>query len=51
MYLSRKNKAMIPLKRYGVPEDVAEVALFLASDKSNYITGEIIDLNGGLIMD
>ena len=41
----------IPLKRYGTPEDVAEVAIFLASDKSNFITGEIIDVNGGLIMD
>ena len=41
----------IPLKRYGTPEDVAEVALFLASDKSNFITGETIDVNGGLIMD
>ena len=43
--------AKIPLKRYGSPEDVAEAALFLASDKARYITGEIIDVNGGLIMD
>ncbi|MFW6138003.1 MAG: SDR family oxidoreductase, partial [Spirochaetota bacterium] len=33
------------------PQEVAEVALFLASDKSRYITGEIIDINGGLLMD
>jgi len=43
--------AKIPFKKYGTPEDVAEVALFLASDKSSYITGEVIDVNGGLIMD
>ena len=41
----------IPLKRYGKPEEVAELALFLASDRSDYMTGEIIDLNGGLVMD
>ena len=41
----------IPLKRSGSPADVAEAALFLASDRSDYITGEIIDVNGGLLMD
>jgi len=41
----------IPLKRSGTPADVAEAALFLASDRSDYITGEIIDVNGGLLMD
>jgi 3-oxoacyl-[acyl-carrier protein] reductase len=49
--LNRVFREKIPLKRYGTPADVAEVALFLASDKSNYITGEVIDINGGLIMD
>ena len=49
--LNRIFREKIPLKRYGTPADVAEVALFLASDKSNYITGEVIDINGGLIMD
>jgi 3-oxoacyl-[acyl-carrier protein] reductase len=38
----------IPLKRLGTAEDVANTCLFLASDLSNYITGEIIDVNGGL---
>jgi len=41
-------KSMIPLNRFGLPEEVAELVCFLASDKSSYITGEIISINGGL---
>ena len=41
----------IPLRRLGKPEDVAEAVLFLASDKANFITGEILDINGGFFMD
>ena len=41
----------IPLKRLGKPEDVAEAVIFLASDKADFITGEILDVNGGLLMD
>ena len=41
----------IPLKRLGTPEDVAHAVLFLASDKANFITGEILDVNGGFLMD
>ena len=40
--------ASIPLKRRGKPEDVARVALFLASEDSSYITGEVIRVDGGL---
>jgi 3-oxoacyl-[acyl-carrier protein] reductase len=47
----REKKRLIPLKRIGQPEDVAQAILFLASDESNYITGEIMDVNGGLLMD
>ena len=43
--------AMIPLGEMGQPEDVARCALFLASDDARHITGEIIDVNGGLFMD
>lgn len=41
-------KGMIPLNRFGLPEEVAEVVCFLASEKSSYITGEVISVNGGL---
>jgi 3-oxoacyl-[acyl-carrier protein] reductase len=41
-------KSMIPLNRFGLPEEVAELVCFLASDKSSYITGEVISINGGL---
>jgi len=41
----------IPLHRYGTPDEVAEVALLLASDRASFITGEVIDINGGLVMD
>jgi NAD(P)-dependent dehydrogenase (short-subunit alcohol dehydrogenase family) len=43
--------ADIPLGQKGKPEDVANCALFLASEESRHITGEIIDVNGGLFMD
>ena len=39
--------AMIPLGRAGVPEDVANLVAFLASDKAGYITGEVICVDGG----
>lgn len=42
--------SQIPLKRFGTPQDVAELAAFLASDKSSYITGQVINLDGGMIM-
>lgn len=40
----------IPLKRYGKPEDVANLVLFLSSDLSNYITGQVIQVDGGMAM-
>jgi 3-oxoacyl-[acyl-carrier protein] reductase len=40
----------IPQKRMGKPEEVAELALFLASSNSDYITGEVIRIDGGLAM-
>ncbi|MCY3779289.1 MAG: SDR family NAD(P)-dependent oxidoreductase [Chloroflexi bacterium] len=41
----------IPLRRLGLPEDVADLALFLASDESRYITGEMIFVDGGWMLD
>ncbi|MBI2655778.1 3-oxoacyl-[acyl-carrier-protein] reductase [Candidatus Woesearchaeota archaeon] len=41
---------MIPLKRSGMPEDVANLAAFLASEKSGYITGQVIRVSGGLVI-
>lgn len=40
----------IPLRRVGQPRDVANVILFLASDLSDYLTGVVIDVNGGMYM-
>lgn len=47
-----KNKmlSVIPLGRFGKPEDVADLALFLASDKSDYITGQVFNVDGGMVM-
>jgi len=41
----------IPARRLGLPEDIAKVVVFLASDLSDYITGTAIEVNGGLFMD
>ena len=43
-------KKSIPLKRLGKAEDVAEVVAFLASDSANYITGQVIQVDGGMVM-
>jgi 3-oxoacyl-[acyl-carrier protein] reductase len=40
----------IPLNRFGTPEDVANVIGFLASDSSDYVTGQVIHIDGGLVM-
>jgi 3-oxoacyl-[acyl-carrier protein] reductase len=40
----------IPTGRFGTPEDVAACVLFLASETARYITGEVINVNGGLAM-
>jgi len=41
----------IPLRRFGRPEDIAHAALFLVSPWADYVTGEIIDVNGGIYID
>lgn len=49
--LEKVARNIIPLRRPGKPEDIAKAVLFLSSNMSDYITGEILDVNGGLIMD
>lgn len=42
--------SQIPLGRYGSPEDVAKLVTFLASDDNQYITGQVINIDGGMLM-
>jgi 3-oxoacyl-[acyl-carrier protein] reductase len=48
--LKDKMLASIPLKRIGRPEDVAAAVRFLASEEAGYITGHVLDVNGGIYM-
>ena len=41
----------IPMGRPAKPEELANAILFLSSDESSYVTGEILDVNGGVLMD
>jgi 3-oxoacyl-[acyl-carrier protein] reductase len=40
----------IPLQRFGSPRDVAKVVVFLASDAATYITGQVVNVSGGMVM-
>ena len=40
----------IPLQRFGLPDDIANLACFLASDEASYITGQAINIDGGMVM-
>ena len=42
--------AHIPMKRMGAPEDIAQAALYLASDQANYVTGQFLTVDGGIAM-
>lgn len=46
--VKEKSVAQIPLGRFGKPEDIAKTAAFLASDNAGYITGQIIQVDGGM---
>ena len=43
-------KKQIPLGRFAEPEDIANAAVFLASDKASYITGQVLLVDGGMVM-
>lgn len=45
-----KLREEIPLNKIGNPKDVSELVMFLASDKANYITGQVISPNGGMVI-
>lgn len=45
--LRKRSEARIPMGRSGTPEEVAQVALFLASDRASYVTGAIVPMDGG----
>jgi len=47
----REVSSAVPLGRLGLPEEVADSVVFLASDKADYITAKVLDINGGLLMD
>ena len=40
----------VPLKRWGTPKDVANVYTFLASDEASYITGTVLNVDGGVVV-
>lgn len=44
----KELKSMIPIQRFGTPEEVAELTAFIASEKASYITGQTISINGGI---
>jgi len=43
--------SQIPMGRFGLPQEIAKAAVFLVSESASYITGEILDVNGGALMD
>lgn len=48
--LKDKMKSLIPLGRFGTDRDIAAAIVFLASDEAGYITGQVLDVNGGMHM-
>lgn len=44
----KEYKMMVPMRRFGKPEEVADAVLFLAGEKAAYITGSVLEINGGI---
>ncbi len=49
--LDADYRSSIPVGRYGTPSEVAALVVFLCSDHAGYITGEVVDINGGFLID
>ncbi len=48
--VTQKMISQIPMKTYGIPEDVANTVLYLVSDLAKYVTGQVIKVDGGMLM-
>jgi len=48
--VSQKLLSQIPMNLYGTPDDVANAVLFLVSDLAKYITGQVVNVDGGMVM-
>jgi NAD(P)-dependent dehydrogenase (short-subunit alcohol dehydrogenase family) len=46
----RSVQKWIPLKRFGKPEEIAKAVLFMVSDDSSFVTGQVLSVSGGLTM-
>jgi 3-oxoacyl-[acyl-carrier protein] reductase len=47
----RKTLRLVPLKRLGQPEEIAHAVAFFASEEAGYVTGQVLSVNGGMIME
>jgi 3-oxoacyl-[acyl-carrier protein] reductase len=48
--VKEKILKQIPMRRFGMPEEVAKAVVFLASDDAAYITGHVLNVNGGMYL-